>query len=121
MHIVVAPQEFKGSLTAVEAARSLAEGARRAVADATIDEAPVSDGGPGLLDALLAGIGGVRRMVRAHDPLMRNVDAPWALLSDGAAAIEMVKVMRLLKGQAGKSAHSKRASGKVRRQAGKTR
>lgn len=96
MHIVVAPQEFKGSLTAVEAARSLAEGARRAVADATIDEAPVSDGGPGLVDALLAGIGGVRRMVRVHDPLMRPVDAPWALLSDGAAAIEMAAASGLV-------------------------
>jgi 6,7-dimethyl-8-ribityllumazine synthase len=49
---------------------------------------------------------------------------PEKLNRGGAAArsaIEMVKVMRLLKGQADKSAHSKRASGKVRRQAGKTR
>jgi 6,7-dimethyl-8-ribityllumazine synthase len=49
---------------------------------------------------------------------------PEKLNRGGAAArsaMEMVRVMRLLKGQADKSAHSKRASGKVRRQAGKTR
>lgn len=89
MRIVVAPQEFKGSLTAAEAAHAIAAGARRAAPDATIDEAPMSDGGAGLVDALLAAKGGRAITTRVHDPLMRPVEARWALLPDGIAVIEM--------------------------------
>jgi len=96
MHVLVAPQEFKGSLTAREAARAIAGGVRRASADATVDEAPVSDGGAGLVDALLAARGGERRTATVHDPLMRPVAATWAMLPDGTAAIEMAAASGLV-------------------------
>lgn len=96
MHVVVAPQEFKGSLTAIEAARAIAEGVRRAAPGASIDEAPVSDGGPGLVDALLAARGGERRTARAHDPIGRAIDAAWGLLPDGVAVIEMAAASGLV-------------------------
>jgi glycerate kinase len=89
MRFVVAPQEFKGSLTAVDAAAVIASGVRDAVPDATVDEAPMSDGGPGLVDALLAARGGERIETVARDPLMRPVRATWARMADGSAAIEM--------------------------------
>jgi len=54
MRIVVAPQEFKGTLTAGQAAEAMAEGARRVIPDATIETTPLSDGGPGLLEAIQA-------------------------------------------------------------------
>src|SRR6266545_4045164 len=54
MRIVVAPQEFKGTLSSREAAEAMGEGARRAVPDATIELAPLSDGGPGLVEVVLA-------------------------------------------------------------------
>jgi glycerate kinase len=96
MHVVVAPQEFKGSLTAIEAARAIADGVRRALPDASIDEAPVSDGGPGLVDALLAARGGERRAARVHDPLGRAIDAAWGMLPGGIAVIEMAAASGLV-------------------------
>jgi glycerate kinase len=96
MHVLVAPQEFKGSMTAIQAARAIADGVRRAVPDATVDEAPVSDGGAGLVDALLAALGGERRRTTVHDPLMRPVTASWALLPDATAVIEMAAASGLV-------------------------
>jgi glycerate kinase len=96
MHVVVAPQEFKGSLTAIEAARAIADGVRRAMPDASIDEAPVSDGGPGLVDALLAARGGERRTARVHNPIGRTIDAAWGLLPDRVGVIEMAAASGLV-------------------------
>ena len=88
MRIVIAPQEFKGTLTAREAAEAMAEGAKRAAPDAAIETAPLSDGGPGLIEAILFTAGG--RLMRAlvEDPLGRMIDAHWLLLDDGTAVIE---------------------------------
>jgi glycerate kinase len=89
MRIVVAPQEFKGTLTAAEAAAALADGARRAVPQAEVDEAPLSDGGPGLVNAVLASRPGGLMTVLVQDPLGRPIEAAWGLLDDGTAVIEM--------------------------------
>ena len=53
MRIVVAPDKFKGSVTAREAAAHLAAGIRDASPDADVVELPVADGGEGTLDAAL--------------------------------------------------------------------
>lgn len=96
VRIVVAPQEFKGSLTAAGAARAIAAGVRAALPDADVVEVAMSDGGPGLVDALLSSLGGERVETEVHDPLMRPVRAAWALLGDGTAAIEMAAASGLL-------------------------
>src|SRR5437870_2055286 len=96
MQILVAPQEFKGSLTATEAASAIAAGVREALPKASIVEAPMSDGGPGLVDALLTARGGTRIETPVHDPLMRPIIATWALLEDGSAAIEMAAASGLV-------------------------
>jgi glycerate kinase len=96
MRVLVAPQEFKGSLTAAEAADAIAAGVRDALPDAEIDAVPMSDGGAGLVDALLSARSGERVTTRVHDPLMRPVDATWALLADGSAAIEMAAASGLV-------------------------
>lgn len=96
MRVVVAPQEFKGSLTAAEAARAIAAGVRRAAPAAEIDEAPMSDGGAGLVDALLAARGGRAMTARVRDPLLRPVDARWGMLPDGTAVIEMAAASGLV-------------------------
>ncbi len=54
MRVLVCPTAFKGTLTAAEAAAAMAGGVRRALPDAEVRELPLSDGGPGLLDALRA-------------------------------------------------------------------
>jgi glycerate kinase len=89
MRIVVAPQEFKGTLTASEAAHGIAEGVRRAIPAAAIDAVPLSDGGPGLIDAVLASRPGRLQRTTVQDPLGRPIQAAWALFEDGLAVIEM--------------------------------
>ena len=96
MRILLAPQEFKGSLTSVEAARAMALGIREALPDSDIVEAPMSDGGPGLVDAMLATKGGRRIDVTCADPLMRPIVASFALLADGTAVIEMAAASGLV-------------------------
>ncbi len=93
---VVAPQEFKGSLTAAAAARAIAEGVRHVLPNVSVVEAPMSDGGAGLVDALLAAGRGECIQTPVHDPLMRRVSAHWALLADGTAAIEMAAASGLV-------------------------
>ncbi|MFD6137630.1 glycerate kinase, partial [Isoptericola sp. NPDC060257] len=52
--VLLAPDKFKGSLTAGEVAAHLAAGLRRAVPGVVVDELPVADGGEGTLEAALA-------------------------------------------------------------------
>ena len=96
MRVLVAPQEYKGSLTAAEAAAALADGIRNALPTARIETLPVSDGGAGLVDCLADALGGERRTARVHDPLLRAIDATWALLPDGTAVIEMAAASGLV-------------------------
>lgn len=96
MRVLIAPQEFKGSLTAREAAAAIAAGVRDADPVAELDIAPMSDGGAGLVDALLSARGGELIETRARDPLLRPVVARWALLADGTAAIEMAAASGLV-------------------------
>ena len=95
MRIVVAPQEFKGTLTAGQAAEAMAEGARRVIPDATIETTPLSDGGPGLLEAIQASRGGAMVKNAVSDPLGRIVEARWLLLEDGTAVIESAEATGL--------------------------
>jgi glycerate kinase len=96
MQVLIAPQEFKGSLTAADAARAIARGVAAVRRDAVLDVAPMSDGGAGLVDALLTARGGELVEQTVHDPLMRPIRARWALLSDGTAAIEMAAASGLI-------------------------
>jgi glycerate kinase len=96
MRILVAPQEYKGTLTAVEAAEAIAEGVRRALPEAQTDLCPMADGGPGTAEALLRAVGGQWRSGPAHDPLLRPIEARWALLSTGGAVIECASASGLL-------------------------
>jgi glycerate kinase len=89
VRILIAPQEFKGSLTAAEAAEAIAAGVRRGAPRAVLDVVPLSDGGPGLVDALAAAMGGTVVRTAVRDPLMRPIDATWARLPERTAVIEM--------------------------------
>ena len=54
LSVVIAPDKFKGSLTASEVARGIAKGLRKSVPGIHTIELPVADGGDGTLDAFLA-------------------------------------------------------------------
>jgi glycerate 2-kinase len=95
MRILVAPQEFKGTLTAIDAAEAIAEGARAAFRTAEVEVAPMADGGPGTVQALVAATGGSICTTNVSDPLGRPISAEWGLLPDGAAVIEMASAAGL--------------------------
>jgi glycerate kinase len=87
VRVLITPQEFKGSLTACEAAEAIASGLRRALPDAVLDLAPMADGGPGTVDAILSAASGHLEMATVHDPLGRPIEAVWGLLDDGNVAV----------------------------------
>ena len=90
MKIVIAPQEFKGSLSAVQAAQAMAEGLRRALPDATLALVPMADGGPGTVEAMVAAAeNGQRMTAAAHDALGRPLAAAWGIIDGSTAVIEM--------------------------------
>ena len=84
---LVAPQEFKGTLTATEAAAALSEGLRRGAPGVELDVAPLADGGPGTVDALLTGVGGERVTLTVPGPLGAPVKATYGLLDSGRTAV----------------------------------
>ncbi|MCY1020945.1 glycerate kinase [Pyxidicoccus sp. MSG2] len=84
---LVAPQEFKGTLTSAQAAEAMARGIRESSPEVVLDVAPLADGGPGTVDALLAGTRGERRTQVVRGPLGAPVEAHWALLDDGRTAV----------------------------------
>jgi glycerate kinase len=73
LRILIAPQEFKGSLSADEAAAAIASGIRRVRPDVELDILPMSDGGPGLLDALRRAVPADSSAAIVHDALGRRV------------------------------------------------
>lgn len=87
MRVLICPQEFKGSLTARQAADAIATGLRRALPDAELDIAPMADGGPGTVDAILSSSRGHPETATVKDPLGRPVEAAWGVLDDGPAAV----------------------------------
>lgn len=87
MRILVAPDSFKGSLSALEAAEAIGRGAHGACPDADVELCPLSDGGGGLLEVLGAGAGGSVREARVVGPVGSPVDARWALSGDGRTAV----------------------------------
>lgn len=78
LRVLIAPDCFGDSLTAVQAADAIADGWRRARPDDELTLAPQSDGGPGFVD-VLAGRLGERRTLRVSGPLTAEVDADWVL------------------------------------------
>ncbi|MBV8085778.1 MAG: glycerate kinase [Chloroflexi bacterium] len=86
MRVLIAPQAFKGSLSAAEAASAMAAGLPQGVSAELL---PVADGGEGTVDALLAALGGSRVSTPVRGPMGSAVTAAWGLLPDGRAVIEM--------------------------------
>lgn len=92
MRVVVAPDSFKGSLAADDAARALARGwlAHRPGDDVRL--VPLADGGEGTVDAFAAALPDAeRRTVTVPGPDGRAVSAAWLLLPDGAAVLELAQ------------------------------
>ena len=86
MRIVIAPDSFKGSVSAVQVAEAIASGWREARPNDELVELPMADGGEGTLDAFETAVPGATRVpIRVTGPDGRAVQASWMLLppSDG--------------------------------------
>jgi glycerate kinase len=84
MRVVVAPDKFAGTLSAVEAAAAIATGWRRRLPDTELVEVPMSDGGTGFVDVLHAALGGELLAVTVPDPY--GVPVPATVLRVGDTA-----------------------------------
>ncbi|HYT10698.1 MAG TPA: glycerate kinase, partial [Mycobacteriales bacterium] len=84
MRVVVAPDSFGGTLSAVQAAQAVAAGWRRSAPDDDLTLRPLSDGGPGFVDVLASALDGDVVPVPTTDPLGRPVVG--AVLLDGDSA-----------------------------------
>lgn len=87
LRIVIAPDSFKGSLSAVEVCRVIKEAIIEVAPAADVTELPLADGGEGTLDCLVVATGGVKRVVRVSDPLGRPITAHYGVLGDGEVAV----------------------------------
>ncbi|MDX2287093.1 MAG: glycerate kinase [Bacteroidia bacterium] len=86
MRWLIAPDKFKDSLTAADAARAMAEGIRLACPEAELVLCPLADGGEGTAEALLPRWNGSWAACGVHDPLMRPIQARYLRAADGRRA-----------------------------------
>lgn len=96
MRIIIAPDSFKGSLSAVEAASSINRGIKKAFSDAETVLLPVGDGGEGTMETLVAATEGEIRAVPVTGPLGNRIEAAYGVLGDGeTCVIEMASASGL--------------------------
>ncbi len=87
MNIVIAPDSFKESLSAKAVAENIAIGIKKVFPDANILQIPISDGGEGLLEALVPPSNGTFISVQVKDPLLRTLNAQYGILGDSTTAV----------------------------------
>ena len=92
MKVVIAPQAYKGSLTAIGVAQAMSEGVSNIFPDAEIELCPVADGGDGTLETLVDISGGKIHKCSVVNPIGNIIDAEWGAMGDGSTAvIEMAR------------------------------
>jgi glycerate 2-kinase len=97
MRVVIAPDKFKGSLSAADAAGAMACGVTRACPGATIVVVPMADGGEGTVDALVAATAGSVHEAVVTGPRGESLRASFGLSGDGrTAVIEMAAASGLV-------------------------
>lgn len=92
--VVIAPDSFKGSLSAEEVASAIGRGIQAAIPDAQIRLRPIADGGEGTLDALMHA-GGERISMECRNAAGKFFAAPVGLLKDGSAVVESASIVGL--------------------------
>ncbi|NOV02047.1 glycerate kinase [Paenibacillus planticolens] len=97
MKIVIAPDSFKGSLSAKEAALAIERGIRKAAPDAETVLVPMADGGEGTVDSLIGATQGTTIQVPVRGPLLDEVTAEYGVLGDQkTCVIEMAAASGLI-------------------------
>jgi glycerate 2-kinase len=87
MRIVVAPDSYKGSATALAVAEAIERGVKAVFRDADVAKVPIADGGEGTVDALVVATNGRIEERTVRGPLGDPVRARWGVLGDGETAV----------------------------------
>ncbi|HBZ11511.1 MAG TPA: glycerate kinase [Bacillus bacterium] len=87
MKIVIAPDSFKGSVSAFEAAMAIELGVKKSIPGAETLIVPLADGGEGTVDTLVAATGGKKNAVTVTGPLGSPVEAFYGVLGDGKTCV----------------------------------
>lgn len=96
MKIIIAPDSFKGSLSAIAAVKAIECGMKRIFPTADFIKMPIADGGEGTLDTLVYATGGSIEKTKVMSPIGGTVEARWGILGDGKTAIiEMAEALGL--------------------------
>ncbi len=92
MKIVIAPDSFKGSLTAKQVAEAIKTGLQRVLPNADYEMVPMADGGEGTVQSLVDATDGHLVTRQVHNPLNQISNAYYGILGDGkTAVIEMAQ------------------------------
>ena len=89
--VVIAPDSFKQTLSAIEVCETVSDELKKKYPDINIVSIPVADGGEGTVDAFLYALGGEKVYCRVKSPLLRDISAYYGILPDGSAVIEMAQ------------------------------
>lgn len=95
MKIVIAPDSFKESLTAKQAAQAIKDGFTQIFTDAECICVPLADGGEGTTETLIDACGGHLHRVEVIGPLGKPCKAKYGILNNGSAIIEMAEAAGL--------------------------
>ncbi|MDS9472594.1 glycerate kinase [Sporosarcina pasteurii] len=87
MKIVIAPDSFKGSLSAVEVANAINQGVQKAYPHAKTHLLPVADGGEGTMETLVSATDGKMKAVFVTGPLGGKVEAAYGILGNGKTCV----------------------------------
>ncbi|NPV53838.1 MAG: glycerate kinase [Firmicutes bacterium] len=87
MVVIIAPDSFKGSMSALEACLAIEEGIKKAMPDATVIKVPMADGGEGTVQSLVDATGGEVIGADVTGPLGERTRAFWGLMGDGETAV----------------------------------
>src|SRR6266536_2438365 len=87
MKIVIAPDSYKGSLSALGVAEAIERGVRSVFPDAAVEKVPIADGGEGTVDALVVATKGRIEERTVRGPLGEPVRARWGVLGDGETGV----------------------------------
>lgn len=96
MKIVVAPDSYKGSISAPQLCSAIREGIYRVIPHALVVELPLADGGEGTMENLIYATNGKRVGVKVTDPIGRSIHACYGVLGDDKTVlIEMAQASGL--------------------------
>ncbi|WP_072281680.1 glycerate kinase [Rappaport israeli] len=87
MNILIAPDSFKESLSALEVAQAIATGFKKVFPDAQYQLLPMADGGEGTVQSIIDATQGKRIYNTVTDPLGNPTQAFWGITGDGKSAI----------------------------------